>query len=570
VRLNADGSLDTTFNARSTLDSVANFTAGGSPVVLDGSVVVTDAELSGLNAGAGLFAGASITLARAGGAVAEDVFSGSGNLSFSGGNAMLSGVNIGSVTHGGGTLGITFNVNATQAKVNEALSAIAYANTSGTPPANVQIAWTFSDGNAGAQGSGAALTATGTTTVHITDVGHAIGGTTGADTQTGGSGNDTLVSSAGNDSLNGGAGTDTVDFSQESAPVSVILYGNQSHGLSIGVDTLTAIENIVGSQFNDLVYGDLGANLIQGGLGQDTLDGAEGHDTLQGQDGGDLLNGLAGNDSLDGGEGNDSLYGWADLDTLIGGNGDDRLFGGAQADVLDGGDGADNLEGDDGNDTLTGAVGNDTLRGWNDNDSMDGGDGDDALFGGAGADSMLGGLGADNLEGDDGNDTIAGGVGNDTLRGWNDNDSLDGGDGDDLVVGWSGNDSLVGGLGNDQLFGDDGADTLVGGAGGDVLQGGLGNDVYTFATGFGFDGVKDYDYTAGNSDTFQFNGVNLAELSFAKVGDALKVERTASAGADVIYVNDWYMAGSNGAYKIESWIMGDGTYTAAQIEALII
>ncbi len=400
--------------------------------------------------------------------------------------------------------------------------------------------------------------------------GTVIGGTAGADTQTGSTGNDTLASSAGNDSLNGGAGTDTVDFSQESAPVSVILYGNQSHGLSIGVDTLTSIENIIGSQFNDLVYGDLGDNLIQGGLGQDTLDGAEGHDTLQGQTGDDLLNGLAGNDSLEGSEGNDSIYGWADLDTLVGGLGDDRLFGGAQADVLDGGDGADNLEGDDGNDTLTGAVGNDTLRGWNDNDSLDGGDGDDALFGGAGADVMLGGVGTDNLEGDDGNDTITGGIGNDTLRGWNDNDSLDGGDGNDLVVGWSGNDSLVGGLGDDQLFGDDGADTLVGGAGGDVLQGGLGNDVYTFATGFGFDGVKDYDYTAGNSDTFQFTDINRTDLGFAKVGDALKVERTASAGADVIYVNDWYMAGSNGAYKIESWIMGDGTYTAAQIEALVV
>ena len=395
-------------------------------------------------------------------------------------------------------------------------------------------------------------------------------GNAGADTLSGDGGQDTLRGGGGNDSLNGGAGTDTVDFSQETAPVSVILYGNQSHGLSIGVDTLTAIENIVGSQFNDLVYGDSGDNLIQGGLGQDTLDGAEGHDTLQGQTGDDLLNGLAGNDSLEGGEGNDSLYGWADLDTLVGGLGDDRLFGGAQADVLDGGDGADNLEGDDGNDTLTGAVGNDTLRGWNDNDSMDGGDGDDALFGGAGADVMLGGVGTDNLEGDDGNDTITGGIGNDTLRGWNDNDSLDGGDGNDLVVGWSGNDSLVGGLGDDSLFGDDGADTLVGGAGGDVLQGGMGNDLYLFDAAFGFDGVRDYDYTAGNSDTFQFNGVNLAELSFARVGDALKVERTASAGADVIYVNDWYMAGSNGAYKIESWIMGDGTYTAAQIEALII
>ena len=127
------------------------YTENAAPVVLDSSVVITDAELTALDSGAGNYAGASITLARAEGANALDVFSGSGDLSFD-----------------GGTLTITFNTEATQARVNAVLSAIAYSNTSDTPPASVQIDWSFSDGNTGSQGTGDAGTTSGSTTVNIT------------------------------------------------------------------------------------------------------------------------------------------------------------------------------------------------------------------------------------------------------------------------------------------------------------------------------------------------------------------------------------------------------------------
>ena len=576
VRLNPDGSLDTTFgdvvpsgtSGASTLDNTATFVAGKAPVILDSQVQIADTELNA----AGNYGGASITLTRHGASHADDVFSGSRALSLADGLVTLSGVVVGTVSQAGGTLTIRFDSHATHARVNEVLSSLAYANTSATPPASVQIDWSFSDGNLGSQGTGGALSAVGQTTVLITTASHDLpGATNGPDTLTGTTGTDTLAGLQGNDSLDGGAGVDTASYDGATTPVSAILYNHQASGLSSGNDTLTGIENILGSAWADLVYGDAADNLLDGGAGGDTLDGAEGNDTLLGQTGDDLLNGLAGNDSLDGGDGADSLYGWADDDALTGGTGTDHLFGGTGADSLDGGADADQLEGDDGNDTIAGGTGNDTLRGWNDADSLDGSDGDDALFGGAGADVMLGGAGNDQLEGDDGNDTLGGSSGNDTLRGWNDDDQLSGDDGNDLVVGWSGNDALLGGQGNDSLFGDDGADTLSGGAGADVLQGGLGNDVYSFAIGFGFDGVLDYDYTAGNSDTFQFIGVNRADLSFSRAGDALKVERTTSAGADVITINDWYQAGSNGAYKIETWVMGDGaTFTAAQIEALAV
>ena len=139
-------------------------------VVLDSNVGIYDSELAVLNGGVGNYAGASLTLARASGAVAEDVFSASGSLSLSSGNAVLSGVTMGTFTQTNGTLILTFNAAATQARINEALSSIAYNNTSDAPPVSVQIGWDFSDGNIDSQGTGGRGTTSGATTVNITAV----------------------------------------------------------------------------------------------------------------------------------------------------------------------------------------------------------------------------------------------------------------------------------------------------------------------------------------------------------------------------------------------------------------
>ncbi len=157
------------------------FVEDGPAVVLDGDVTVFDAELSAADD----FAGATLTLARNGGASAEDLFSAAGNLAAltEGANLTLSGVDIGTVTtNTAGQLVLTFNASATQARVDETLQSIAYANSSDAPPASVQIDWIFDDGNAGAQGAGGALQANGSTTVAITATDDA---PTGAPTVTG-------------------------------------------------------------------------------------------------------------------------------------------------------------------------------------------------------------------------------------------------------------------------------------------------------------------------------------------------------------------------------------------------
>ncbi|MCA9172775.1 MAG: hypothetical protein KDB23_34180, partial [Planctomycetales bacterium] len=107
------------------------------------------------------------------GASADDVYSASGTLGAltEGGNLVVGATTIGTVTtNSAGTLVLTFNANATNALVNEAMQQIAYSNSSDAPPASVQVDWTFDDGNSGAQGTGGALQALGSITVNITAV----------------------------------------------------------------------------------------------------------------------------------------------------------------------------------------------------------------------------------------------------------------------------------------------------------------------------------------------------------------------------------------------------------------
>ena len=152
-------------------DSLANevsFVEDGVDVILAEGAEVFDVELSA----ADNFDGAILTLERSGGADGDDGFSGTGSLSAltEGSDLIVSGVIIGTVTtNSGGTLELTFNSNATEALVNTATQSVAYNNSSDSPPASVEINWIFDDGNTGGQGTGSALTSTGSTTVLITE-----------------------------------------------------------------------------------------------------------------------------------------------------------------------------------------------------------------------------------------------------------------------------------------------------------------------------------------------------------------------------------------------------------------
>ncbi len=177
----------------------------------------------------------------------------------------------------------------------------------------------------------------------------------GNDTLNGGSGDDTIYSGFGDNVIDGGTGTDTVDYSESGVAVKVRLdqdYGESRYDNSFD-DTLTGIENVTGSDYDDYIKGDSGDNLFEGGAGDDTLIGGSGADMLYGGDD---------DDTVKGGSGADLLYGGEGLDTIEGGGGNDYIYGEEGDDDILGGGGHDIIVGGLGDDTLTGGRGDDTFQ----------------------------------------------------------------------------------------------------------------------------------------------------------------------------------------------------------------
>src|SRR5207248_9755529 len=97
----------------------------------------------------------------------------------------------------------------------------------------------------------------------------------------GGAGDDYIYLGIGQDSVDGGAGTDAAQYYY--TPNSVTVNLATGRATSGGSSTsLTSIENVYGSQYDDHLAGDAGANLLAGNGGNDTLNGGLGNDTLQG------------------------------------------------------------------------------------------------------------------------------------------------------------------------------------------------------------------------------------------------------------------------------------------------
>ena len=136
-----------------------------------------------------------------------------------------------------------------------------------------------------------------------------LAGLGGNDYVIGGAGNDIVFGGLGNDLLDGGSGVDTVTYGQVQHGMDVDLAKGRADAQSSEfrgpVDTLSSIENVNGTNFNDSLTGDSGANSLSGSGGIDGIDGGGGNDTLSG--------GL-GKDGLFGGLGVDKLTGGADAD----------------------------------------------------------------------------------------------------------------------------------------------------------------------------------------------------------------------------------------------------------------
>jgi len=113
-----------------------------------------------------------------------------------------------------------------------------------------------------------------------------------------GSGDDWLSGGRGDDTLIGGGGIDTASYAEAQGKVIVNLLTGLSSGAD-GADTLSGIENLVGSAFSDELIGNVSANELNGGGGKDRLTGGGGADLLIGGGGKDRFVFLSITDSTD-------------------------------------------------------------------------------------------------------------------------------------------------------------------------------------------------------------------------------------------------------------------------------
>ncbi|WP_454563198.1 retention module-containing protein [Pseudomonas sp. AIG] len=172
-------------------------------------------------------------------------------------------------------------------------------NHGGSDTANVTISYQDGHTLTGTSGDDVLVAGTGDNILNGGDGNDVLTAGSGNNELHGGAGNDLLYSGPGNDLLDGGTGIDTASYAHATAGVTVNLglLGAQNT-IGAGTDTLTGIENLVGSNFNDTLTGDNNNNVINGGLGNDILNGGGGDDLLIGGMGNNTMTGGAGADTF--------------------------------------------------------------------------------------------------------------------------------------------------------------------------------------------------------------------------------------------------------------------------------
>ena len=264
----------------------------------------------------------------------------------------------------------------------------------------------------------------------------------------GGSGNDIFISSSSDDNIDGGGGTNTINYSSATSSVDVDLTAGTATGLSVGTDTLTNIQKIIGSNYGGILKGSTGNDEIIGGsyvdsilgsLGNDTIDGGAGNNSLSY----DLLGIKVVSTSYTANPGyttitfdNGKVDKVKNFANLTGGDADDTIGGGGSSGggfgggVIDGGGGNSNtITFEAETNPVTASLLTGTASGTNNSgdpwsltftnfQNLIGGSGDDILTGnnstilantingGAGNDIIIGTLGADILNGEGGTNTV--------------------------------------------------------------------------------------------------------------------------------------------------------------------
>lgn len=468
-------------------------------------------------------------------------------------------------------------------------------------------------------------------------------GSIGDDTLNGDKGNDTLSGGAGTNILAGGDGIDTVnyDFIAKYSndflfakrgidpatgvvyvdPLTGLAYVNDAKGVVVDLqavgtqvigktvydstadvttgesslninDTITNIEYVVGSKYDDTIRGDAQNNKIMGGEGNDTLEGR------------------GGTDWLDGGAGNDWLIGSTDDYIIDGGDNTDIVdfSNNSNGIVITLNNSANGTIGNTGSSTATTIIKNvENVAGTQYGDTITGDNANNLLIGGYDHSATLTALTLD--------DIISGGSGADTIVG----DVMI----DTVIAGnlYAGSDILIGGADNDIIYGDSapirsdtevevsadqsveyirntqtdatlatihgGNDTLQGGSGNDYINGGSGWDTVDYSSSTSKVSVNlSTNSASGEGDDQLFNIENImgsiATSGDTLTGNALVNTITGSRGGDTLsglggndtldgkLGSDWadYSYSSKVVVNLSSTI-GSGVVSGSDSDALV-
>jgi Ca2+-binding RTX toxin-like protein len=490
-----------------------------------------------------------------GGAGSDTLIGGTGT------NALYGGSGSDTADYSGDTNAVTVDLAAGTASaadftdtldsVENAIGGAQADSLSGNANGNILVGGGGDDTLNGLAGTDVLAGVDGNDTIHGGDDGDQLYGGAGNDALYGEGGDDYIIGGAGNDTIDGGAGFNILDYADAPSAVTVNLGLTTAQNTGgAGIDTISNIQALRGSAFNDTLTGSAGNDSLDGAAGADTMKGGLGDDTYYVDDVGDVVTELlnAGNDQV--------------ITTL------NSYILGANVEGL-GFAGTGNFTGTGNalNNNILGAAGDDTLYGGVGNDRLDGTAGNDTLYGGVGADLMFGGMGNDTFYvdnvGDAAQESVGGG--NDTVYSTVSYSIGVGNEIEHVILTGASAINATGNAFNDDLVGNSGKNVLDGGAGDDHMAGGAGDDTYVVDSA----GDVVVDNAGEGTDTVQTSlatyslGDNLENLTFTGSGDftgtgnALANTITSDGGND-------HLDGGAGADKLYGGA-GDDTYVVDNI-----
>lgn len=376
---------------------------------------------------------------------------------------------------------------------------------------------------------------TGTNNVTVGSGNNIIDGGAGNDNFTAGNGNNTFRGGLGTNTYAAGTGSNTIDYSLiTTTAITISLVTGVATGTALA-DTLSGIQNIIGTDQNDTITGNASNNIIYGGAGNDVIVGGGGNDTIYGGTGNDTITGGTGNDIIYAGDGNNTVYtGTAGADYLYGGTGN-NVFVSQHAGV-----------------TYNGTNGGMIAAG---------------VYNTVDYSSSTSGM-TINLQGGYATGGAANGdfYASTSTPGYNSINKIILGSGSSSVTGSKSDDWIIGGAGNDSISGGEGNNILNGGAGVNNFYGGLGND--TFIMG-GYDRLYYSGSGAGvvvNFDSISHSFVNSLGATITVAAYSGGNKGVTAADALTFSNGDYYTPISGANVSVEEYIgsnYGDIVYGGA-------